>query len=517
MFACSSTVVAAILACGATAQLILPQDISFHDNVISNVVPDTAQHPLLDAHHATSTTLSPYKAGQFTLTPQGDSICTTHGESQWTGTIDVTDTHRLFFWFFDSRHDPENDPIIIWLNGGPGGSSMIGLFTEMGPCWLEPTSNATIPNEFSWNNNASLLFIDQPAGVGFSSLAGGAPIPSVDTDGQQDFQMFLNIFFSKVFPERAHLPIHLAAESYGGHYGPIYLKHILESRRYDSKTAFWGNITSLILVDAAVDMAAPAIGAYELLCLRADPILDEQACNSIRSNIPKLRGLAQYCEMSYDEDECWGMFTFAEEKIHIYYNKLTEEGKRSSYNINRPCSSLPLCEDASKGNVTAYLNQEWIKEALHFPSSYSYTYVNMTINEAYSANKQQIRPTTREVAYLLDAHLTPDLGDIRVLVMQGNDDYVLNTPGNIWTYDNVRWTGQSEYCATRWQDLPREIAASGSWKGTEDGRLVFVVVDGAGHFVPGDVSEGAYKIAQKWIEGGWRKSKIWIKDVSLET
>lgn len=64
-----------------------------------------------------SADLPAFKAEQFTKIPQDETTCATYGEQQWAGTIDVTDERRLFYWFFDSRNDPENDPVIIWVNG----------------------------------------------------------------------------------------------------------------------------------------------------------------------------------------------------------------------------------------------------------------------------------------------------------------------------------------------------------------------------------------------------------------
>ena len=75
-------------------------------------------------------------------------------------------THGAFHYvFFDSQHDPDNDPVVLWLNGGPGCSSLIGMMYENGPFVFRPNTSKLELNENAWNKKANLLYITSPQGV----------------------------------------------------------------------------------------------------------------------------------------------------------------------------------------------------------------------------------------------------------------------------------------------------------------------------------------------------------------
>jgi hypothetical protein len=86
----------------------------------------------------------------------------------YTGYLPVNDgfNSKLFYWFAPSQSNPSTDPISVWNQGGPGCSSNTGFFIENGPFHFNGTGLEL--NPFGWNRNASILWIDQPIGVGFS-------------------------------------------------------------------------------------------------------------------------------------------------------------------------------------------------------------------------------------------------------------------------------------------------------------------------------------------------------------
>lgn len=94
---------------------------------------------------------------------------------QWSGYMDYKDSKHFFYWFFESRNDPANDPIILWLNGGPGCSSFTGLLFELGPSSIGADMKP-IHNPYSWNNNASMIFLEQPLESAFPMVMKKSPL-----------------------------------------------------------------------------------------------------------------------------------------------------------------------------------------------------------------------------------------------------------------------------------------------------------------------------------------------------
>lgn len=97
----------------------------------------------------------------------------------YSGYADIGENKHVFWWFFEARNQNASDaPLTVWINGGPGSSSMIGLFQELGPCFIDKDGNPS-NNPFSWTNMSNMLFIDHPTQVGFSY---SIPVPAY-TDG----------------------------------------------------------------------------------------------------------------------------------------------------------------------------------------------------------------------------------------------------------------------------------------------------------------------------------------------
>ncbi|KAK6147975.1 hypothetical protein DH2020_018887 [Rehmannia glutinosa] len=87
--------------------------------------------------------------------------------------VDKKKEKSLFYYFVEAEIDPASKPLVLWLNGGPGCSSIgVGAFSENGP--FTPNAKVLLRNEYSWNREANMLYLDTPVGVGFSYSTGAS-------------------------------------------------------------------------------------------------------------------------------------------------------------------------------------------------------------------------------------------------------------------------------------------------------------------------------------------------------
>lgn len=181
----------------------------------------------------------------------------------FAGYADVAPGQHIFWWFFEARNGNASEaPLTIWINGGPGSSSMIGLFQELGPCRITSDGDA-VNNPYSWSNVSNMIFIDQPTQVGLSY---SSPVPAyldpvsgflVELPDEtcpeyaSDWDCGTYSYFNEsltanstpaaapnmwktlqgfmgAFPQYARDGVYFTTESYGGHYGPIFSQYFEE-------------------------------------------------------------------------------------------------------------------------------------------------------------------------------------------------------------------------------------------------------------------------------------------------
>lgn len=162
----------------------------------------------------------------------------------WAGSLEVGSgfgNDSLFFWLWEAETNQGKNDLIIWFNGGPACSSLLGLFKIHGPVTFPRTATKPQRNPYSWTRGANIVYVDQPIGTGFSTGNSG----NMDNEHNTAAVVkWLDSFF-KTFPEMRSKKIHLMGESYAGVFLPYIAKEIQAQ-----KATLKINIFSLSLGDA---------------------------------------------------------------------------------------------------------------------------------------------------------------------------------------------------------------------------------------------------------------------------
>lgn len=397
---------------------------------------------------------------------------------QYSGYLDVADEDKhFFFWAFESRNDPKKDPVILWLNGGPGCSSLTGLFFELGPARigedLKPVNNPS-----AWNNNATVIFLDQPVNVGYSYSS--ESVTNTVAAGQ-DVYAFLELFFQQ-FPQYAERDFHIAGESYGGHYIPVFSSEILS---HDDRHF---NLTSVLIGNGLTDPLTQYEYYKPMACGEGGEksVLEPEECDNMEASIPRCLSLIESC---YNSGSVWSCVPAT-----IYCNNAQmgpyQKTGRNVYDIRTECKGGNLCYE-ELSYIDEYLNKPEVKEALGVEVE-EYQGCNFDINRNFLFAGDWMQPYHKNVIDLLESGLP-------VLVYAGDKDFICNWLGNrAWT-DRLPWSGQKKFESQPIRKWTVGKEEAGEVKNYE--HFTFLRVYGGGHMVPFDQPENALDMVNRWIAG----------------
>ncbi|KAF9890986.1 hypothetical protein FE257_005243 [Aspergillus nanangensis] len=450
---------------------------------------------------------------------------------------------NTFFWFFESRNDPRNAPLSIWMNGGPGSSSMIGLLQENGPCLINKDSNSSELNPWSWNNYTNMLYIDQPSQVGFSydiptngtydqltskyDVSGfphGVPeqnntfyvgtFPSLNQSASANTTQnaaralwhFAQTWFSE-FPEyKPHdNRVSIWTESYGGRYGPSFTAFFQEQ---NEKIADGTLDTDLDAHYIHLDTLGIINGCVDLLV--QSPYYPEMAYNNTY-------GIETINKTVYDlAMDAWSKPGGCKDQI-VECRRLASEGDPEMHGnndtVNAVCSKAnDSCSNQVEGPYSLYsgrgyydiahpaldptpppyfagfLNQHWVQGALGVPINWTQS-VDSVYN-GFSATGDYPRADVRgyldDIAYVLDS-------GIKVALVYGDRDYACPWNGGEAVSLQVNHTAAEQFRAAGYAPLDTNESYVGG-RVRQHGNFSFTRVFQAGHEVPAYQPETAYRI-----------------------
>jgi carboxypeptidase C (cathepsin A) len=157
-----------------------------------------------------------------TMRSSSSQAASSLNSKHYSGLISTRDGRFAHYWLVESENDPQNDPITLWVQGGPGGSSMIGLFTKIGPFVLNQQSAQSpagaapklFRNDYTWTKNSTVLFWESPAPVGFSYCSNGKCPAWNDTSCAEENFCLPSKLLHHLYSEFSSNPFYLFGESY---------------------------------------------------------------------------------------------------------------------------------------------------------------------------------------------------------------------------------------------------------------------------------------------------------------
>ncbi|KAF2840231.1 alpha/beta-hydrolase [Patellaria atrata CBS 101060] len=420
------------------------------------------------------------------------------GES-YAGLLPISedDPRELYFWFFPSSNPDASEEILLWLNGGPGCSSLEGFFQENGPVLWQYGTFKPVKNPWTWVNLTNIVWVEQPVGTGFSQ--GNATATSTE-EAAKEFLGFWKNFIDTF--ELHNRKVYIAGESYAGIYIPWIAKEML-----DQEDTTYYNLTGTLIYDPTMTYSA------------------------IEQQIP----VVPYV------DRWQGLFNLNESFLEDIHNRADECGYTDFYDTYLtypppgpfptlpPNDTAPGCDlwtdiyyAASLTNPCFDIYQiattcPLLWDVLGFPGSFGYipdgafVYFNRTdVQKAINAPIQEWEECSNGVLDI-DTSTPPGLGVLpsviersqRTIIGFGNLDYILMSEGALMMIQNLTWGGmqgfQEKPCDPFFvpyhADVPLDSLASAGIMGTThtERGLTWVETHLSGHMAPQYAPSAAFR------------------------
>ncbi|KAL6306731.1 Alpha/Beta hydrolase protein [Sparassis latifolia] len=404
----------------------------------------------------------------------------------YTGYLDVdAGAKHLFFYFFESRRDPANDDVMMWINGGPGCSSSTGLLMELGPCSIDMqqvSSNGTVWNPYSWNAEANIFFLDQPVGVGFSYADFSETVETTE-DAAKNVHAFVSIFF-ETFPQFTGRALHLSGESYGGRYLPAFASYIYDQNqaaKVEGREPL--NLKSVVIGNGITDISTLYEGRYEIECGTAAldvPFQQISTCVRMKIALPRCNAAMQKsCIDHFVSMDCRAAVNFCDNELSTgFWNS-----GRNVYDVSKMCEGNTLCYN-DLTEITRFLDDPATRALLGVETSKAFSACSSEVGTNFNAHMDKWAvPSQYYVASLLER-------GVRILIYAGTYDWQCNWVANRLWVDKLDWHGRAAYNAEEWRSWVVNDNKAGETKTA--GLLTFATVRGAGHMISANLSVCAY-------------------------
>ena len=425
--------------------------------------------------------------------------------------------NKLFYVYYPSQTNPSTDPVLLWLNGGPGCSSLFGMLGEIGPFTTDNFSGEFKLNPYSWNMELNILFIEQPAGVGYS-VTEDIEHNWTDIENAKNLLAGVKDFFA-TFPNLEGRDFYVAGESYAGIFIPHLAAEIIEDKSTTDKVNLKGILIGNALTDPQVDydrslvefgfwrglISIETYDKYQRHCphlpdeLRPDTDLDGKyqnfsgevthECNQARLKISDefdgsdLYGIYRLCPVPSELTPNDPLYSNAQHTIRNTIAKGIKKILKNDKFNEREDGVWPnmMCKDDL--TVDTFLNLDSTKEKLNiYDKSKNWTQC-AALNYEWSDSIHIYNTTLLEHP------------EIKQWLISGTEDGVITTIGT------MRWINKIGFKVDKkWTQWKAQKQVSGYVQSYKEG-LVLVTIKGAGHMSPQDKRLEAKVVLDSFIKG----------------
>jgi len=435
---------------------------------------------------------------------------------QWSGLIAADDAQSVFlhYWYVESANNPTSAPLLLWLNGGPGCSSLEGFLYENGPLHFNGSTGSDgipqlIDNPNAWTNAANVLYLESPAGVGFSYYANGTLDTNDEITSQNNYNFLLNFF--KGFPELASLDFYITGESYAGIYIPTLADRIrLGNAAGNAKinligfavgNGCWGNGVGACAFSTN-DPAFISLDFFHGHAWVSEPHWAAviSACGNISNPNPTNDCLNAASDAMGDfEDAPYNVYNIYNDCPNLLAtdrapnglaNWISTHTKRGRKHLATPrkISTSDDCTSPELGGT--WLDNPTVQKALHVTASNltDWEICNDDLNEIYGRTVQSLLP------------LYPTLlAQYKVLVYSGETDACVPYTGSQEWVRSLGYPVSSEWQA--WSSVSSGMPVGYQVQYTTAKGFRFLTVLNAGHMVPQYQPQVAYAMISGWLNG----------------
>jgi len=462
--------------------------------------------------------------------PRGDLVVSIPGLDPqpkfktYSGYLTSTGSRLLHYWFVESQSHPSKDPLVLWFNGGPGCSSMEGMLREHGPFTIQDNGMNLTYNPYSWNKAANVLYLEAPAGVGYSYSA-DRDYNTGDSEVANANYAALKNFFKK-YPEYNNRTFFITGESYGGVYVPMLGAQVAVDDEINLAGIMVGNGLSSYEIN---DNSVLYFWYYHgLIGQKTWDRLVSECCPDGRKDCNFIEGAKTSftCRLDVQSVQAkvyteginmynilspcaggvsWGtqgnLYRQSEDGRTILHhdmgnlfrdNKLLHQHRlflsEARQNGSLTVKLSPPCTNDT--NIETYMNSAVVKKALHIaPHLPEWTLCSDEVSRGYS---REFETMAKFYSMLMSSAKKP-----RILLYNGDIDMACNFLGDEWFVDDLGRKLLVERRAWIVKDDDGYNQIAGYVKQFE--RISFLTVKGAGHMVPSDKPKQAFQMFDRFI------------------